>query len=36
MSELKFADVQVFQTQPSSPACRLVIVKVTTSQAGLY
>ena len=36
MSELKIADVQVFLTQPSSPACRLVIVKVTTSQAGLY
>ncbi len=36
MSELKITDVQVFLTQPSSPACRLVIVKVCTSEAGLY
>jgi len=36
MSDLKIRDVQVFLTQPSSPACRLVIVKVLTSEAGLY
>ncbi len=36
MSELRIRDVQVFLTQPRSPACRLAVVKVLTSEPGLY
>ncbi len=36
MARLKITDVQVFLTQPVSPASRLVIVKVLTDTAGLY
>lgn len=36
MTDLKINDVQVFLTQPFSPAARLVIVKVLTSEPGLY
>jgi len=36
MADLKIDDVQVFLTQPNAPTCRLVIVKVLTSEPGLY
>ncbi len=36
MPPLTIADVRVFCTQPTSPNARLVIVKVLTSEPGLY
>jgi mannonate dehydratase len=36
MRDLKIRDVQTFLTQPTSPACRLVIVKVLTNEPGLH
>lgn len=36
MAPLTIADVQAFCTQPTSPNARLVIVKVLTSEPGLY
>ncbi len=36
MSDLRVTDVQVFLTQPRSPATRLIVVKVLTNQDGLY
>jgi mannonate dehydratase len=36
MAGLKITDVQVLSAQPTSPFCRLVIVKVLTSEPGLY
>jgi mannonate dehydratase len=37
MSELRITDVRIFLTQPSgNPHCRLLVVKVMTSEAGLF
>lgn len=36
MSDLKITDVKVFVTQPASVHCRLIVVKVLTSEPGLY
>jgi mannonate dehydratase len=36
MNDLRIADVQVFLTQPAGPHRRLIVVKVLTSEPGLY